>query len=123
VKNDDAEEFTTLDESILELKFIKTWFRSLRSRLLSFPGGDLLPTAYPTGRSLNCKALDSLWLTPVITNSLLCSDLPLCLLGLAAISDARILNVARIVPDLDHSERLSAKHLAEPMQYRRLDRN
>jgi predicted ATPase with chaperone activity len=35
----------------------------------------------------------------------------------------RLLKVARTIADLDHAERVSAKHLAETVQYRTLDRN
>jgi magnesium chelatase family protein len=35
----------------------------------------------------------------------------------------RILNVARTIADLDHSDRVSAKHLAEAVQYPSLDWN
>jgi magnesium chelatase family protein len=35
----------------------------------------------------------------------------------------RILRVARTIADLDSAERVTAKHLAESMQYRSLDRN
>ena len=35
----------------------------------------------------------------------------------------RVLKVARTVADLDHSANVSAKHLAEAVQYRSLDRN
>jgi magnesium chelatase family protein len=44
-------------------------------------------------------------------------------MNLSARAHDRILRVARTVADLDHSETVSAKHLAEAVQFRNLDRN
>jgi magnesium chelatase family protein len=44
-------------------------------------------------------------------------------MNLSARAHDRMLRVARTIADLDHSENVSAKHLAEAVQCRNLDRN
>jgi magnesium chelatase family protein len=44
-------------------------------------------------------------------------------MNLSARAHDRLLRVARTIADLDHAANVAAKHLAEAVQFRNLDRN
>jgi magnesium chelatase family protein len=50
-------------------------------------------------------------------------DMAVRRMNLSARAHDRVLRVARTIADLDHAERVAAKHLAEAVQCRNLDRN
>lgn len=46
-----------------------------------------------------------------------------CHMGMSARAHDRVLKVARTIADLDGADRVSAKHMAEAVRSRSLDRN
>jgi magnesium chelatase family protein len=50
-------------------------------------------------------------------------ELAVCTMNLSARAHDRILRMARTIADLSNTPNVSAKHLAEAVQYRRFDRS